>query len=103
MNLQDYDRIAVYRRLDNKWGWQYLSAGNSSIMGTDGGQGYENRDYCLTGAFRVCGVPKVAHGLPAAGYPFGIGEVAKMQIYDLAAEPVDAQEGVWIYPVRVAA
>lgn len=93
-----YDRIVVYTRIDGKYAWQYVSAGNSEIMGTDGSQGYEGRQDCLRGAFRVCGVTK---GNPPHDGSYDVGGV----VYDLAAQPqrVGTHDGgaVWTFPIRI--
>lgn len=98
MNLKDYDRIVVYPRLDGKLAWQYLAAGNSAILATDGGQGYEDRSDCLRAAFRVCGVTS-----GDASHP-GSYEV-QGTVYDLAAQPERAGTydggAVWAFPVRI--
>jgi uncharacterized protein YegP (UPF0339 family) len=37
-----YPCVEVYQRVDKKWAWRLL-AGNTEIIATDGGQGYENK------------------------------------------------------------
>lgn len=37
--------LEIYQRTDGRWAWR-LRAGNSQVIATDGGQGYENRADC---------------------------------------------------------
>ncbi len=44
----------VYQRTDKKWSWR-LRADNGTIIATDGGQGYENKDDAKSIADRIIG------------------------------------------------
>lgn len=40
------NRVEVYRRPDHRFGWRRIR--NGRVTGTDGNQGYSNREFCLT-------------------------------------------------------
>ena len=44
----------VYRRSDGKWAWQ-LTGDTGQVIATDGGQGYDDENYCRMMADAVIG------------------------------------------------
>jgi uncharacterized protein YegP (UPF0339 family) len=48
-------RTEIYRRDDGKWAWRAV-AGNGQIVGTDGGQGYNNEFDAAAGCVLVTGI-----------------------------------------------
>lgn len=45
----------VYLRADGKWAWKLIGDNESDIIATDGGQGYEDEDYCREMADKIVG------------------------------------------------
>ena len=47
------DYVEVFERKDGKYGWRRRNGNNTEIVSTDGGQGYENLNYCVEQARKV--------------------------------------------------